>query len=373
MTTTFPSHLTDDALVAEVQRLAGDARAATAKLIAHLAVLDERSLYLKAGFNSLFVYCLQILRLSEHATYNRIEAMRAARAFPVILDRLADGSVNLTTVRLLAPHLTPENHARLLGESAHKRTEEVKEPIAANTPRPDVAPSVRKLPESPRPGPGRPPSPEPRASSADSKPLFEVDERPRPSVVTPLSPDRYEFRFTGRRSTRDKLRYAQDLLRRSLPSGDPGEIFDQSLTLLIESLERKKFAATKTPCANRATGRHSRHIPAKVRRAVWRRDDGRCAFIGNGGRRCDARSFLEFHHRRPHAAVGPATVENVSLRCAAHNRYEAEVFFGPIWHARGEGLVEETRETYGLSAGRSTRFQTSSLARGLTTANTGPA
>src|SRR5439155_26446720 len=35
--------------------------------------------------------------------YNRIEVARAARRFPVILDLLAEGSVNLTAVRLLAP------------------------------------------------------------------------------------------------------------------------------------------------------------------------------------------------------------------------------------------------------------------------------
>ena len=359
MTTTFPTHLTDDALVAEVQRLAGDARAATAGLIAHLAVLDERQLYLKAGFHSLFVYCLQVLRLSEHATYNRIEAMRAARAFPVIVDRLADGSVNLTTVRLLAPHLSAENHERLLREAAGKRTEEVKELIAGIAPRPDVAPSIRRLPVPPVPDPG--PGSSPQTPSVGSKPLFKADGPQRPAVVAPLAPDSYEFRFTGRSSTRDKLRYAQDLLRHSLPSGDPGEIFDRSLTILIESLERQKFAATKAPRAARATARHSRHIPARVRRAVWRRDDGRCAFVGDAGRRCEARSLLEFHHRSPHAAIGPATVDNVSLRCAAHNRYEAEMYFGPIWTARGEGQVEEHRELYVVSIGHSTRFETSSF------------
>src|SRR2546426_950035 len=81
----FPSHLSDDDLVAQVKSLARCEREATACLIAHLAELDDRRLYLGAGFSSLFTYCCSVLHLSEPAAYNRIEAARAARRFPVIL------------------------------------------------------------------------------------------------------------------------------------------------------------------------------------------------------------------------------------------------------------------------------------------------
>ena len=36
-----------------------------------------------------------------------------------MLDSLAEGAVNLTTVRLLAPHLTAENHRDLLDAASH--------------------------------------------------------------------------------------------------------------------------------------------------------------------------------------------------------------------------------------------------------------
>jgi 5-methylcytosine-specific restriction endonuclease McrA len=67
----------------------------------------------------------------------------------------------------------------------------------------------------------------------------------------------------------------------------------------------------------------SRHIPAAVRRAVWARDEGRCAFIGSRGR-CTERGFLEFHHVLPFADGGAAVVENIQLRCRAHNQYESK-------------------------------------------------
>ena len=107
-------HLSDAELIARVNALAARERDATALLVAHLAELDTRDVHLRAGHSSLFAYCRDALALSEHEAYNRIEAARAARRFPVILEMLADGSVSLTSVRLLAPHLTPDNHRSVL-------------------------------------------------------------------------------------------------------------------------------------------------------------------------------------------------------------------------------------------------------------------
>ena len=50
----------------------------------------------------------------------------------MILDMLADGSVNLTAVRLFAPHLTPGNHLESLESARGKKKPEVEEFAAAN-------------------------------------------------------------------------------------------------------------------------------------------------------------------------------------------------------------------------------------------------
>ena len=81
-----PDQLTDGELLAQVTRAAKQERAATAHLIALLAEVDARRLYLGEGYSSLFTYCTQALHLSEHAAYGRIEAARAARRFPVVMD-----------------------------------------------------------------------------------------------------------------------------------------------------------------------------------------------------------------------------------------------------------------------------------------------
>ena len=72
----------------------------------------------------------------------------------------------------------------------------------------------------------------------------------------------------------------------------------------------------------------TRHVPNRVKRAVWWRDRAQCAFVSATGHRCTQRAFLEIHHIRPYALDGPSTVENLSLRCRRHNAYEAELVFG---------------------------------------------
>ena len=136
------------------------------------------------------------------------------------------------------------------------------------------------------------------------------------------------------RETHERLRRVQDLLRREIPDGDPGLIFDRALKLLYEDIARKKLAATSHPRLRRATAAGSRHIPADVKRAVWLRDGGQCAFVARSGRRCRERAFLEFHHVEPYAIGGEATAANLSLRCRAHNLHEAERPFGRSrwWH-----------------------------------------
>ena len=94
------AHLTDAQLIAEVHSLVARERAASAALIAAIAEVDVRRLYLDLGYPSLFVFCTGRLHLSEHAAYGRITAARVMRRFPIALPMLEDGSLTLTTVTL---------------------------------------------------------------------------------------------------------------------------------------------------------------------------------------------------------------------------------------------------------------------------------
>jgi HNH endonuclease len=321
--------LSDADLIAEVARCSAAERQATAVLIASLAEFDARRLYLGEGCSSLFTYCTQVLHLSEQAAYGRIQAARAARRFPIVLELLTNGAINLTVVGLLAPHLTEENHRTLLEAARHKSKRDVEYLVATVKPQPDVPTSVRKLPAAK--SSDTPPTPLPPQESTHADVVSPTANRQSASssapVVRPLAPERYKVQFTVSRQTYEKLRRVQDLLRHSVPNGDPAAVFDRALTALLSELERTKLAATARPHVPQAQPAASRHIPAAVKREVWKRDGGRCAFVGTNGR-CAETGFLEFHHVRPFADGGPGTIDNIELRCRAHNAYESEQYFG---------------------------------------------
>jgi len=330
-----------------VKTLAGHEREATTALVAHLGELEVRDLHFRAGYGSLFAYCRDALALSEHEAYNRIEVARAVRRFPEILALLSDGSLNLTSVRLLAPHLTPDNHREVLASACGKRKADVEVIVARLWPRPDVPASLRKLPApklasaSTSGATGAPTSTSPAAPVPPS-PATKV-----PVPIAPLSPDRYKLQVTIGGETLERLRLAKDMLRHAVPSGDDAAILDRALTALLADLARKKFAVTEAPRPSRGTAPGSRHVPAEVRRAVFLRDLGRCSFVGTDGRRCQERGFLEFHHLRPYAVGGEATVENIQLRCRRHNDYEARAYFAHGHPEGGAGSVRESSPAYG--------------------------
>lgn len=364
--------LSDAELVAQLRDIAGRERGAVVLLVAHLAEFDTRDVHLRAGHGSLFAYCRDVLALSEQEAYNRIAVARAVRRFPVILGMLEDGALNLTNARLLAPHLTAENHREVLDAARGKNKLEVEEIAARLWPRPDAPSFVRRLPP-PRtfsapaavasaPFDGSSAGPCPLATplggplpigTPDGRTLSSVVRPPErhPASVTVLSPDRYRVQVTIGGDTLEKLRLAKDLLRHAVPSGDEAAILDRALTALLTDLAQRKFAAAEKPRAPGATTPGSRHIPAEVKRAVWLRDLGRCAFVGTGGRRCAERGFVEFHHIHPHGLGGPATVGNIQLRCRAHNDYEARIVYGSSSGRDGNGFVREESVAYRAAAG----------------------
>jgi hypothetical protein len=346
--------LTDDQLLDEIRRLAHRERAATADLLRCLIEVDARRLYLREGCASLFTYCTQVLHLAEGAAYNRIEAARAARRFPILLECIADGSLTLTSTRLLAPHLTLANHQVLLEAARYKGKREIEVLIATLHPQPTAPTVLRKAPTAQILGSGtsateptsavaprdieRPPLPEaPHRTEGWTHGLTATpppceqgrrlsDLKPRHEAM-PVSASDYRLQVTISAGTHDKLRRVRDLLRHAIPDGDIAAILDRALTLLLADIEKRRCGAAMRPRQGSEGESHTRHIPAAVKREVWRRDEGRCAFI-SGTRRCSETAFLEFHHVVPYADGGSATVQNIELRCRAHNQYEAALLFG---------------------------------------------
>ncbi len=325
MSTYRLTHLDDATLLRELASIVRQDRATTAVLLAHIAEVDARRLYLPAAYSSMFAYAVGELRLSEDAAYKRIQAARAGREFPRLFEDLAAGRLHLAAVCLLAPHLTSGNVDELVAAAIHRRKAEVEAWLAERFPPaagPAMSPPARVIPVGP------PAGTQVFAPGQVTAPMFapDVAHQLAPGQVAATLEARYLVQLPIGDATHAKLRRAQELLAHAVPSGDLSEVVDRALDALIAMLEKRKFAATQKP-RPRAVAR-ARTLPAAVRRDVWARDGGQCTFTSAVGRRCGSRRLLEFDHVVPFARGGEATVEGIRLRCRAHNQFEAERAFG---------------------------------------------
>jgi hypothetical protein len=233
-------------------------------------------------------------------------------------------------------------------------------------------------------------------ASALSAPTAPTEECRRGSTEA-LGAKRFAVRFTADEKVHTQLEELRSLLRHSVPDGDVGRIVARAIGALLEQVRKKKiggcdsarskgrmkprvsaarssrrrtsgartseetYSGSRTsaetysgartseetysgnstkrisnaePSSSQAKMPVKRNIPVAIRRAVWTRDDGRCTYRSETGRRCGSREAVEFHHQIPWARCKAHTVENIALRCRAHNQYEAELDFGAEHMAR---------------------------------------
>ena len=329
------SHLSDHALLRRLTRLVRLEHRITAAMLAHIAEVDARKLYLPAGYPSMHAYCVQRLRLSEDAALKRIQAARVARQFPVIFTALEEGRLHLTGVCLLAPYLKQAAAGDLLAAALDRSKDEIARLIAERFPRTELLELVEELPSSART------SERDRIESSRSDEHAPAHVTTSPAqhapghVVTPTLSSKLQPHADGRyalhvvlcQEAHDLIRYAQALSSHSNPEGNISQVLLHALRDHVARLEKQKFAASSRPRPQRPS-ENRRHIPAHVKRTVWERDGGQCTFVSDSGQRCPARTRLEYDHADPVARGGEATVEGIRLRCRGHNQYVAECVFG---------------------------------------------
>jgi 5-methylcytosine-specific restriction endonuclease McrA len=334
------SHLSDSTLKQELSNLAATDRGTTVRLLVRIAEFDVRKLYLADGYASMYAYCVGELKMSEDIACKRIRAARAARRFPFILHGLADGRLRLSGVVMLAPHLIEATAEDLLAAAVDRTNAGIERLLAERFPRPDVPALIVPLSLAPVMAPADVPVAQlEQGVAAAVEPLAvppsELSAARRIAVpaerakVTPTSPGRFALLTPLRQETHDLLREVQDLLGHQVAPGDVDAVLNFALRMAKQKLLQRKCAHTEQPRAgHRSSNPDSRHIPPNVRRAVWRRDGGRCTFTSDTGHRCEERKDLQFDHIEPYAKGGEATAGGIRLLCRAHNQFEAERAYG---------------------------------------------
>jgi hypothetical protein len=333
------ANLSNDALLHDLHLIVGAHRRVTAELILHLGEVDARRLHVDKGFSSLFSYSVELLHFSEDEACRRIEAARLARRFPAIYALLRTGTVSLTVLGLLKPHLTDDNHQELFTGVSGSTVRLAKEWLAARFPQSDVPSTIRKQPDRCAQRAIQPLLAAALASlAASASPAESVPKGAAPILgaglpapararVEPLSQDRFLVKFTASRAMREKLELATDLMRHANPKGELTVILERAVDLLIAELEKKKQGRTTRPHKKPQPAKDT-HVTRAARREVVARDGWQCSFVAEDGRRCNAQVFLEFDHQTPKGRGGSSQAKNLRILCQAHNRWAAERAYG---------------------------------------------
>ena len=315
----------------------------TLSILPHLMEIECRKLYLSLGFSSLYDYCTRELKYSETAAMRRIYAARAIEKCPPAMDSLRDGRVNLTTLSMVWRYATPE----LLDRIAHKAKREVEAIVAEFNVGPQVKdrnkPVVVERVVKPTTGTV------PNNVNGECNEIYRrrggklfasVDSSTPQSkeVVVRQKVTMHEVRCFIDDDVMQQLERCKKHLSSKFPQGlDYNKLLRELTTewlnrhdplIRIERRDTVKRRST-SPAKSMQINEQTRHIPVAVRDAVFKRDGGKCTFVGSTGKRCNSDHNLQFdHYPIPFGRGGPSTVDNLRLLCAKHNRHTGEKVYG---------------------------------------------
>lgn len=341
--------LTDTDLVRETKFLADHSRRNEIRLLEHLAEFDARRLCLEEGHRSLYEYCTLVLGFEDGEAYRRIRVARVIRAYPEALTALAQKKVTASSLVVLSPWLERSNVSEWLATAAGKTRRELEALVAARYPQAPQPDAVRNFPTHPLVVSMAPPQAMEVADSrpSGSDPAMRLEEGWQ--QLSPVSADRVRVGFDAARVVAGLIERVRQLLRHKYPEGRLEDLIREALEAYLDRKDPQRRLELKTAKAESAAEDAApapenderlptrflrawaagRYIPAKVKSAVWARDDGRCAWREPDGTVCGSRDWIEYDHLRPYAKGGKSDdPRNIRLLCRVHNQAAAEAAFG---------------------------------------------
>jgi len=318
---------------------------ALADFLAALAEFDRRRGWVELGYSGLFPFLQHRLGLSKGATYFRLTAARLIQRFPEIVEPLRDGRLCLTTVASLSKVLTAENRGEVLPRFYNRSKQEAAAIAAALCPEP--SPSTRTvvtsvsvrgtaLPSIVAPGPDRvnpvhldePRCPDDLGEAPSTAPAPPAPVRPM--TVEPLTATQVRLHLTVTPEFLEKLEAVRMTLSHSMPGASVEQLITASFDRVLQrDAGRKGLVERPRPAPPEEEAvPGDPYIPAAVKRKVWERDGGCCAWPLDAGGVCGSRLRLQFDHVISRAEGGRSVVPNVRVLCAAHNKLAARERLG---------------------------------------------
>ncbi len=310
--------LTDQVLLEKTSALVQLERETTTQILYHLQEVERRRLFATRGYPSLFAYCVEGLGYSESSAQRRISSMRLLKGLPPemahdVEKKIQEGVLSLSVLAQAQSFFQEE--ARI---NPNLSTLEKKEVLIAL---------------------------EGKSSRQAARQLQDLSSQSAPPVreyTRPAGRGKTEIHLVVDEATLETLEKIKGLLAHSHPQMGWGELLDFIAKTAWEKLDpsrepahktksvlKNESAETQSAPALPTSAVHREKMSAVLKRAVWKKSEGQCAYADPlTGRVCGSRRFLQIEHLQPVALGGKNELSNCTLRCSVHNQLTAIQVFG---------------------------------------------
>ncbi len=263
----------DDKLLDDTKILVKKERECAFLIIKNLEEIFRRRLFSELGYSSLFTYATGHLGYSPSQAQRRINACRLIKVVPKAEEKLAKGTISLTSASDLFSHIQKENKFAK-SDLSKEQTADLLKKIDGKSSRE----CERILAES-------------------SKLPADVKESKKP-----IKGKRVQIKFSLKESEYNELK---DLMS-ELKVKSVEELFLK----LKEVAKKKKIVKPRT--VTKKVDEKKRYITQKVRREALAKSGGKCEVCGSNYK-------LEFEHRVPFAKGGNSGADNIMIKCKSCN------------------------------------------------------
>lgn len=321
--------LSDQKIVSDLEALVDVERQTTAEILEYIKEVDSRRLYLKLGHTSLFAYLTRGLGYTPASAQRRIEAARMLGTLPEVAEQVAEGSLNLMQLSMMAQGLREKNAANEGPAARLDRVSQLKllDKIRGQDIEHTQVILARELEIEPKMAEKRrlQRNESLRLELTLSKEQREVIERAKELMSHVHHNPSWAELF---------VLLAQDSIQHRDPLAKKAKVNKcraRATSLVAPQRQNSKPDVTAAQAPIRSQSpmpvqtKHSpprrRAVPAAVKRVVFQRDKC-CQWRNSSGEICGSRYQLQLDHVHPVYAGGANTPENLQLLCSAHNRHK---------------------------------------------------
>ena len=290
--------LSDKALILETEKGVREEREVLTRLLHLFHEIQRRRLFSSMGYKSLFDCLNKHFGYSEDETYRRISAMKLLVDIPQIEEKINQGELTLTHLKIAQSHFYQEMKVQSKEVSLSDKLALIEQ--------------IAKKPV--------------REATRIALSLSSASEVVQPDQVKVISLDRIELKFSASQELQNKIDQLKGMLAHSNPGISLGELFDKLCDLGLTEWNLAKVGARRKYRINESElGAHKKtcvkYSQAKVLRAVYERANNKC-------QSCGSHYALEVDHVLPRAKGGSSMPENLRVLCRSCNQRAAIKEFG---------------------------------------------